>query len=747
MLTYNVKDYGATGNGVTNDTAAIQAALDAARDAGGGRVYIPTGTYILTGTGDASDGAVRVYSNTELYGDGMGQTSLKLQDGWTSKITGMIRTPVGEVTSDVIIRDLSIDGNRANTTADVDGIMTGVLPGSPLKDNNILIDRVEIHDVSRIAFNPHEQTSNLTIRNSVAHHNSWDGFVGDYITNSVYENNVAFANDRHGFNIVTHSNNVALLNNTAYDNGDYGIIVQRGAGSQTLTGWQEMLNHTVLVKGNTVYGNDRGIVLKQTEDSQVIGNTVYANDREGIYLEGARENLVANNSVSGIGIAIGVRNYAGTLGGPGDSHHNVVINNQLQSGDYGIFESGTTTLYNTYGGNVMNMGVKLGATAIQLADTSGYTYTQINIVPTQPTLVTPPPPPPPAEDTTDKVISGTDSNDTLSGAAGNDTIKGRLGDDILNGGKGNDYLEGNAGNDVFYGGLGIDKMKGGDGVDKFIYKSASEGGDTIFDFRGNVGEKIDMTDVFASVPNFSADQAFTDGFLRLAQNGTNVEIYLDMDGLAGTNAAEVLFLTLASNSLSNVKATSFILPTTGSVTPPPPPPPVDDNPPPPPPPPPPVGSTVPTEGNDVLTGTAAKETIQGRGGDDIIKGMDGADTLYGNNGNDRLIGGLGADILKGGDGADTFVFEDILEVGDMILDFRSADFIDLGKLLEDFSGSVPTTVNQLVADGYLSVQSKGNNVFALNVDTDGAAGSATAVLLTDITVDVGKTFNTSSIVI
>jgi polygalacturonase len=43
--TFNVRDYGAAGNGSSNDTPAIQKAIDAANSAGGGTVLFPSGTY------------------------------------------------------------------------------------------------------------------------------------------------------------------------------------------------------------------------------------------------------------------------------------------------------------------------------------------------------------------------------------------------------------------------------------------------------------------------------------------------------------------------------------------------------------------------------------------------------------------------------------------------------------------------------------------------------------------------------
>ena len=46
-LTFNLQDYGSVGDGVADDGPALQRALDAAADAGGGIVYVPAGRYAI----------------------------------------------------------------------------------------------------------------------------------------------------------------------------------------------------------------------------------------------------------------------------------------------------------------------------------------------------------------------------------------------------------------------------------------------------------------------------------------------------------------------------------------------------------------------------------------------------------------------------------------------------------------------------------------------------------------------------
>lgn len=110
----SVKAYGATGDGTTNDTAAIQAAIDYVYGAGGGTVYFPPGTYRVTSI-------VRNWTNpitVNIKGSGKRSTVLrKFGSDATpvldfSGIASMLE-PYSEIS------DLEIDGNNV---ANVNGL-------------------------------------------------------------------------------------------------------------------------------------------------------------------------------------------------------------------------------------------------------------------------------------------------------------------------------------------------------------------------------------------------------------------------------------------------------------------------------------------------------------------------------------------------------------------------------------------------------------------------------------------------
>lgn len=94
---HNVMQYGATGDGVADDTAEIQAAIDAVDDAGGGTVFFPAGTFLHTG--------ITLPSYVSLVGLNRDMTILK----YSGSSVAVQKSGTG-ITHGVQIRDLAIKG-------------------------------------------------------------------------------------------------------------------------------------------------------------------------------------------------------------------------------------------------------------------------------------------------------------------------------------------------------------------------------------------------------------------------------------------------------------------------------------------------------------------------------------------------------------------------------------------------------------------------------------------------------------
>ncbi|MBB3020621.1 Ca2+-binding RTX toxin-like protein [Microvirga lupini] len=111
-------------------------------------------------------------------------------------------------------------------------------------------------------------------------------------------------------------------------------------------------------------------------------------------------------------------------------------------------------------------------------------------------------------------IKLTNRNDTKTGTKDRDLMYGYEGNDVLKGGSGNDNIQGGSGRDKLYGGVGRDALSGGSGADVFVFQSIADSTlsaarqDTLYDFSGRAGDKIDLKAIDAKV-GISGNQAFT----------------------------------------------------------------------------------------------------------------------------------------------------------------------------------------------------------------------------------------------
>lgn len=78
----NVKEFGASGNGVADDTSAIQDAIDTNLSISGGGLYFPGGNYLIS-----SSLTIPLYTGWRIYGESRGNTTITQKTGNTPIIT------------------------------------------------------------------------------------------------------------------------------------------------------------------------------------------------------------------------------------------------------------------------------------------------------------------------------------------------------------------------------------------------------------------------------------------------------------------------------------------------------------------------------------------------------------------------------------------------------------------------------------------------------------------------------------
>jgi Ca2+-binding RTX toxin-like protein len=259
------------------------------------------------------------------------------------------------------------------------------------------------------------------------------------------------------------------------------------------------------------------------------------------------------------------------------------------------------------------------------------------------------------------VITGSDSNDNLIAFGGNDTLIGGAGKDDLEGGDGNDLLMGGTGNDTYgvkeRGDRIVESVAGlAGGFDKVIFE-----GDGDFTLGANLEELVLSSTTARNgagneLGNRISGNNDANRLLGLAGADTLIGAAGD-DTLDGGKGTDTMFggigndvyivddvADVVSDNLLVDGGTKDEIRTTLSVFGP-----VDG-----------VenytflGGAVNFAGNDlnnVITGSAGNDTLDGGVGLDTLNGGSGNDVLIGNDNSDKLFGGIGNDTLSG-DGAD-----------------------------------------------------------------------------------------------
>lgn len=218
-MVFDVKAYGAVGNDTADDTTAIQAAIDAAHTATGGRVYFPTGIYKITS-------ALVIYPQMVIEGAATNAAVIKQYTNNTSVFSG----------NDILyttIRDLTITSASITHTSNKGIDLYWTINGNTEQVNlsNLLITGnffVGINAQTLIT----STILNVECYGCDTGLNMWDGGTSTLISNT-YMNNCPVGYRLDGCVYITFTATAADANNNAYWLTDCAGISFTGDGSES----------------------------------------------------------------------------------------------------------------------------------------------------------------------------------------------------------------------------------------------------------------------------------------------------------------------------------------------------------------------------------------------------------------------------------------------------------------------------------------------------------------------------------
>lgn len=280
----SVRDTGATINDSTNDTKAIQAAVDQVAGTGG-TVYVPDGTYII----DALT-SIKLKSNMTLKMSG-GAVLKAIPNNQTGYAIIQIQNA-----SNVNVAGGTILGER-NAHQGTDGQWgMGIRIGGV---NNAVISGVTIKDAWGDGIYINGMSKGITLCSVVADNNRRQGLSivsadGVVIKNSVFKNTHGHAPEA-GIDLepnpggVDSVKNVQILNSHFLNNNFVGIDLMAWAGPVS----------NVTIQGNTIEGNGGGILVHKSNNNKISTNIITDDSAYGISLQsGSTGNVITGNTIT-----------------------------------------------------------------------------------------------------------------------------------------------------------------------------------------------------------------------------------------------------------------------------------------------------------------------------------------------------------------------------------------------------------------------------------------------------------------